>query len=837
MNMDHPSFGHTVVRYSAVPLILWSLLVGASLWLALDRLQHSTHEIATAQGEKVFNIVVALRDWNAQHGGIYVYSSEQDPPNPYLDPSIRENRTAEGRPLTLLNPAYMTRQLSGVIERKSGLHLHLTSLKPLNPGNVPNDWQRSALQSFEHGKVKYMFTIDEATGFGRYMAPLYVEKPCLSCHAQQGYKLGDVRGGLAVEWSVASLLDTMHATREHLYMVHGTVWVLVSLLILGGIRQITRNLSELDRARFALVETNKGLEETVAKRTRQLEDSMQTLRSVGDLAPGVLYQFRRYADGKSCIPYASENFKEMFGLSPEAVKEDASTVFRCVHPQDLDGLVSSTELSAKELSRWHHQFRIIRPDGSIRWIEGDTLPVKEETGGILWNGFLTDITEKKAQEAALAQSQEAYRQLFENIQHGVVFQDAQGRIVAANPKAESILGWRRDQLIGRSAVDPVWQSIREDGSPFPGEQLPSMEALRTGRPVRDVVMGVFNPQMGAVRWLLVTTIPKFQSDVTSPFEVFTTFTDITERRKAELVLRRHKTIIETARDGFWVADAQGWIQEVNQAYADMTGYTIEELLHMHISDLEARERAEEVREHMAKIVREGHDQFESLHRHKDGHAVEIELSITYMADTQQFCVFCRDIRDRKRMEAAMRDLAYFDALTGLPNRRMLSDRLKMAMASTQRDGNLAALMFLDLDNFKPLNDQYGHEVGDLLLQEVARRLQALIRGVDTVARFGGDEFVILLSQLEGAREIVEENAKQVAEKVRIAIDAPYHMEYKDDSGEARRITHRCSVSVGVVLFSGHDYSEHQLIGFADQAMYAAKQAGRDCIRISVNGGQ
>ncbi|MES2585205.1 MAG: diguanylate cyclase [Pseudomonadota bacterium] len=176
------------------------------------------------------------------------------------------------------------------------------------------------------------------------------------------------------------------------------------------------------------------------------------------------------------------------------------------------------------------------------------------------------------------------------------------------------------------------------------------------------------------------------------------------------------------------------------------------------------------------------------------------------------------------------ELAFHDALTGLPNRRLLNDRLGQAMAVSQRSMSFGALIFLDLDNFKPLNDVYGHEVGDLLLVEAAQRLTACVREVDTVARFGGDEFVVLLTALVADRAEAASRAGLVAEKIRNALSEPYRLSVAQGEGVAPlEVEHRCTASLGVALFLGNVASTTDVIKWADVAMYDAKEAGRDMV--------
>jgi len=825
--------GKTLLRFCLLPLLLWSLLVGASLWSSLLNLEHSKLDVATTQGREVFRLVEAMRVWNAEHGGIYVLQTERDPPNPYLSKEMRASATITGQPLTLLNPAYMTRQISGVIEREAGIKLHLTSLNPINPNNKANEWEADALRTFEQQVSQERISIDHKEGkdVARYIAPLYVKQPCLNCHAKQGYKLGDVRGGLSVQWSVDPLTTAMETARTHSVSVHTMVWFVVSVLLVLAIRQLLCNLSTINESKAELTKANERLEATVEARTQQLNESMRTLRMVGDMAPGVVYQYRLRPDGTTCIPYASERFFDLFGVQPHEVRDDAAHAFAAVHPDDIAGILASTEISARDMTQWHHEFRVRREDGKIAWVLGDTLPSKEDDGSILWNGYLRDVTELKEKNIALAESEEHMRLLFMSMLHGVVFQNRRGEITAANPMAERILGLTLDQMQGRSSLDPRWKTIHEDGSDFPGDQHPAMQALRTGKQVCDVMMGVFNPLLDETRWLSVSAIPQFKQGESEPFEVFAIFTDITERKKAEEILRRHKVIVDTAQDGFWMTDVHGNIQEVNQAYSNLTGYSVEELTRMRISDLEAYEDEDVVRAHAMKVIAQGHDLFETKHRRKDGSLIDIEVSATFMHEAQSFFVFCRDISGRKAVELAMRDLAYYDALTGLPNRRMLSDRLTQAMAVSKRSNQYGALMFLDLDNFKPLNDEHGHEVGDVLLIEASNRIKQCLREVDTVARFGGDEFVVMLTELSIDSHIAIEQSRAVAEKIKEAISQPYELNVKLKDGTHVVVQHRCTASVGVVPFINHLNNEQELLNYADKAMYQAKREGRDQVRF------
>jgi diguanylate cyclase (GGDEF)-like protein/PAS domain S-box-containing protein len=194
-------------------------------------------------------------------------------------------------------------------------------------------------------------------------------------------------------------------------------------------------------------------------------------------------------------------------------------------------------------------------------------------------------------------------------------------------------------------------------------------------------------------------------------------------------------------------------------------------------------------------------------------------------------VVSRDITERIMAEDQIRNMAFYDVLTKLPNRRMFDDRLNQAMAASNRSGRYGALMFLDMDNFKPLNDQYGHGAGDLLLREVARRIISCVREMDTVSRFGGDEFVVMLTELDTDKKSSIAQTGIVAEKIRTILAKPYKLVLQQEGDADKKIEYRCSSSIGVVMFINHEYKPADLVKRADRVMYQAKQSGRNQVHF------
>ena len=190
-----------------------------------------------------------------------------------------------------------------------------------------------------------------------------------------------------------------------------------------------------------------------------------------------------------------------------------------------------------------------------------------------------------------------------------------------------------------------------------------------------------------------------------------------------------------------------------------------------------------------------------------------------------------EINERKLMEEKLLQLSFYDQLTNLPNRRLLNDRLNQAMSTSKRSSHYGALMFLDLDNFKPLNDSYGHAVGDLLLIEAADRLKSCVREMDTVARFGGDEFVVMLIGLNADKTKSTLEAEIVAKKIRAVLSSPYLLTFKQEGKADTILEHLCTASIGVVVFINHEESADNILKWADTAMYQAKESGRNRIRF------
>lgn len=228
-----------------------------------------------------------------------------------------------------------------------------------------------------------------------------------------------------------------------------------------------------------------------------------------------------------------------------------------------------------------------------------------------------------------------------------------------------------------------------------------------------------------------------------------------------------------------------------------------------------------------------------LKRYDNGNLMPVEITATSLEldKAPTVLITLRDFTERKRYEEQIHRLAFYDALTQLPNRRLLYDRLSQALAHHRRAGMHGCVIYLDLDNFKPLNDLHGHIAGDQLLQEVGQRLVSCLRAQDTVARLGGDEFVALLVELDASWDIARREATHVAEKIRNELARPYVLSFEHDSGAMKTVEHHCTASLGVAIFRPTETNFDNLLRRADDAMYRAKAKGRNQIQFGETWGE
>ena len=344
---------------------------------------------------------------------------------------------------------------------------------------------------------------------------------------------------------------------------------------------------------------------------------------------------------------------------------------------------------------------------------------------------------------------------------------------------------------------------------------------------------ILRPHDGQERWVHVRG--KLKRDSAGVAQTLNgSLQDITERKRAE-EQQRIAAIAFESQEGRFVTDASQVIIRVNQAFTDITGYSAAEAMGQKPSLLSSgRHERGFYAAMMAEIDLSGAWQGEIVNRRKNGELYPQWLTITqvnnHAGETTHYVATLVDITVRKAAENEIKNLAFYDPLTHLPNRRLMLDRLQQALTSSVRHLRHGALMLLDLDNFKTLNDTLGHAMGDQLLLAVAGRLSACIREGDTVARLGGDEFVVILEDLDQVG-LAALQAESVAHKILKQLSTPYPLNLAPDGDPAQIRQHHCSASIGIALFREHPVSVDELVSRADTAMYQAKAAGRNTLRF------
>ena len=453
-------------------------------------------------------------------------------------------------------------------------------------------------------------------------------------------------------------------------------------------------------------------------------------------------------------------------------------------------------------------------NGNVRWLETSKVPLCDQQGritGVL--GVFQDVTERKNAAEALAASEREFRTLADNVPDNIMRYDCTGRVLYLNKTLERTLGCSASEVLGKRAgetapdgrYDALEQAVRRVGASGNAE---------------DFEQRVPGPN-GETRYHVIRIVPEAGPDG-SPISVLAVGRDLTAQKRAEEELRLAASVFHNSAEGVMVTDAAAHILSVNPAFSDITGYTVDEVLGRNPSLLRSDHQEPEFYQAMwESLARNGLWQGEIWNRKKGGEAYLEWLTINRIDDGAgtpiRYVAVFHDVTESRRKDEHIRHLAFHDALTGLPNRALMQDRLQHALDRARRDGGRLSVTFIDLDRFKAINDTLGHEVGDLLLIEVAHRIKKRLRAADTVARLGGDEFVVLMEELQEIGDCA-----CLAQELIAAIAQPV-----DLCG----YTVQVGASMGMAFFPEDGSSSMELMKRADMAMYAAKSAGRNTYRF------
>ena len=564
-----------------------------------------------------------------------------------------------------------------------------------------------------------------------------------------------------------------------------------------------------------------------------VQDKLDFIEKLTDQVPVMLFQFRLRKDGTSHLPFASRAFRHIFRVSPKEVAEDATKAFEIVHAQDLPALWSCVLASAKSLSPWQQEFRVTQVDGPPLWLYGDSVPQQHPDGSIIWYGTMTDITKRKLEQDELrlarekvAEKASALTVAMDHMSDGFLAVDPNGKISRYNQRFLELLDIPSSVMQSMTEAAELLQ-FQKDRGDF-GENYSWVE---TGaRASIDLATLQITPERYVRKTRTGRTL-EVRSRTLPDGGGVRTFADVTHFVEAQAALRtseiRFRSLTALSSDWYWEQDENfkfvrmdGYAVRNDVPGSDFLGLQLREISQADLTDGLWAEHRQMLEAHV--VFRN----FEVQRRLQNGTVMWASISGAPFFDAdgrfRGYRGIGRDVTAQKKHEDEIVRLAFYDPLTTLPNRRLLLDRLAKALVTSGRSQTRGALLFIDLDNFKDLNDTLGHDVGDQLLEKVALRLITCVRQGDTVARFGGDEFVVMLEHLQPEVAGAVDQVKTVAEKILDTLNLPFELEGK---------VHFSTPSIGMTLFSGQHQSLDELLKRADLAMYQAKAAGRNTMRF------
>jgi len=528
--------------------------------------------------------------------------------------------------------------------------------------------------------------------------------------------------------------------------------------------------------------------------------------------------------------WANPAFIDLFGYKQNELAGMSSRKLY-VNDNDYQSIGAAyADIASQDIVR--NEFELLREDGQQVWVNMSGKILNREEDLSLWN--FVDVTELKRSELALQNSNIRFRALFESHGDAVLLLDNKG-IFNCNKATLDIFGCSAVEELCSHSPDQLSPPIQPCGtSSFElAKQNIALAEKQGSLSFEWIHKRIDNDQVFPAEVLLTTMM------LDNKLVIQGIVRDITERKQAEKehneALNRLQKISNNAPGMVF----QFCLNTDGSSAFPYASSSIQEFFR--VSPEEAKEDSSAVfskihpddYEHVIDSINVSKETFSQWHEEfrvqfSDG-TINWLLGTSLPENGEKGSIiwhgFITDITDRKKMEEQIHQLAFYDELTKLANRRLLNDRLKQSIAASKRSGRYGAAFILDLDNFKPLNDAYGHLVGDLLLIDVANRLKNCVREIDTVARFGGDEFVVLLNDLDINKNQAHLEAEIIANKVLTLLAKPYFLSNKSELNNV--VEHHSSASIGVSMFNNDLSSNDDVLGWADAAMYQAKDAGRN----------
>lgn len=548
---------------------------------------------------------------------------------------------------------------------------------------------------------------------------------------------------------------------------------------------------------------------------RRLREGEERYRTLVERMPAVTI-VQEIGSSDSAL-YISPQMETLTGYSLEECK-DPDLRYEMVHLDDREWIQAEDDRTYEPDEWIVTEYRVLHRDGRVLWVRNSSTIVEDEASGSrYWQGFMVDITERKEAEEALRKSEEKYRSVVDNAREVIFQTDAQGLWTFLNPAWTEITGFPVEESIGTNFLDYVHPDDRQRN-------------LDMFRPLLEHKKDYCRYEVrcltrdGDFRWIEVRARSTLSDDGATIIGASGTLNDVTERKRAEEELREQQNflrqVLDTNPSLIFVKDSKGRFTLVNKAMADVYGTTVEELIGRYDAAFSSNQEAVEARIRadrevmdtlQSKLVPE-----EAVTDLRTGEARYFQVIKVPIVSpdgvSRRVLGVATNITERKQIEERLKHQALHDPLTGLPNRVLFADRLKHALARIERQESRIAVLFVDLDNFKVVNDSLGHEAGDLLLTRLGQRLAAHLRAEDTLVRFGGDEFAVLLEDVaEGSR------AALVAERITEELRAPFIL------GDREIVL---SASIGVVLYTAGLEDPALLLRAADMALYRAKSRGK-----------
>ncbi len=550
-----------------------------------------------------------------------------------------------------------------------------------------------------------------------------------------------------------------------------------------------------------------GLATDVSERKQveaALRESEAKYRSIFDNAQVGLWR-TRLSDGR--LVECNDRLAQMFGYRDRAEAKEQYRAAR--HYADAETRSQMLALVHAHGEITNFEPRMLRKDGSVIWVR---YSAKLNAEGDYLEGVATDITDEKKAIESLRASEKELSTILDSMQDTYYRTDKEGRLIRVSLSGEGLLGYRRDEFIGRPLVDlyvdPAARGTFLNLLEEHGGQLRSHEtALRH--------------KNGSVVW--VSTNAQFYFDEQGNIAgVEGTTRDITGRRDAEVWMRKLSSALEQTADAVMVTDRDGIVEYVNGAFTVVTGYSGEEAIGRNPRLLKSDSHEPAFYRRLWRTILSG-DVFQDvfINKRKDGSLYYEEKTITPLktgdGEITHFISTGKDISDRMQAQERLQYLAHHDVLTELPNRALFTDRLEHALARSRLAELQVAVLFLDMDRFKMINDTLGHDVGDHVLRDLARRLRGCVREGDTVARLGGDEFAVIIEDVVDVHPV-----ESVARKILEMLTQPFYWQDRELF---------ITTSIGISLFPEDGDDPKALLKNADIAMYRAKDQGRNTYRF------